>query len=355
MQITKEDTNVKTAGHADASPLLRVRNLSRVFDISGGLLDQLKWQDGALRRKKTLVKALNNVSFDIYKGDTLSVVGESGCGKSTLGRTVIGLHKPNQGQVYYQGERVDDLSPRQMLPYRRRMQMVFQDPYASLNPRKRIDRILEEPLRFHNPGWSASEYRDRVEAVLQQVGGDPQWLTRLPHEFSGGQRQRISIARSLVVEPDFIVADEPISALDVSIQAQILNLMMKTQEERGLTYLFIAHDLSVVEHISTRVAVMYLGTLCEMADTDTLFSDPRHPYTRALLSAIPRISGPERTGHVKLKGEVPTPINLPEGCVFHGRCRYTREICTTVSPRFYPESSDRLIACHGVEQGWIDY
>ncbi|MFP4084179.1 MAG: ABC transporter ATP-binding protein [Desulfonatronovibrio sp.] len=355
MDKSKTNTNIRPDSGDAASPLLQVRNLSRVFDISGGLLDQLKWQDGALRRKKTLVKALNNVSFDIYKGDTLSVVGESGCGKSTLGRTVIGLHKPNQGQVIYQDERIDNLSPRQMLPYRRRMQMVFQDPYASLNPRKRIDRILEEPLRFHNPGWSASEYRDKVEEVLKQVGGDPQWLTRLPHEFSGGQRQRISIARSLVVEPDFIVADEPISALDVSIQAQILNLMMKTQEERGLTYLFIAHDLSVVEHISTRVAVMYLGTLCEMADTETLFSDPRHPYTRALLSAIPRISGPEKLGHVKLKGEVPTPINLPEGCVFHGRCRYTKEICTAVSPRFYPESSDRLIACHGVEQGWIDY
>lgn len=351
-QISKSEDTTSGAG---AAPIVRVRNLTKIFDISGGFLDQLSWRNGRFQRRKTLVKALNGVSFDILPGDTLSVVGESGCGKSTLGRTVIGLHKSDSGEVIYDGERINGLSARKMLPYRRRMQMVFQDPYASLNPRKRIDRILEEPLRFHNPGWTRFQYQERVKEVLDQVGGDPQWLTRLPHEFSGGQRQRISIARALVVDPEFIIADEPISALDVSIQAQILNLMMKTQQENGLTYLFIAHDLSVVEHISTRVAVMYLGTLCEVAAAGDLFSEPIHPYTRALLSAIPRISKEKKSGHIKLKGEVPTPINLPEGCVFHGRCRYKKEICTTTTPESFEYSPGRLVACHGIQQGWISY
>jgi len=290
------------AARNTSTPLMRVDRLYKTFDISGGLLEQLAWSDGRLRRVKTVVKAINNVSFDIFEGETFSVVGESGCGKSTLGRTVIGLHTPDSGRVDYDQARIDTLSPRQMLPYRRRMQMVFQDPYASLNPRKRVVKILEEPLRFHFPELSSGEARDRLEEVMLQVGGDPQWLSRLPHEFSGGQRQRISIARSLVVDPEFVVADEPISALDVSIQAQILNLMLEAQEQRGLTYLFIAHDLSVVEHISTRVAVMYLGTVCELAETSELFSNPRHPYTQALLSAIPRL-GHKRGKHLKPKEE----------------------------------------------------
>ncbi len=346
-------TNAPESTAANDTPLLQVHNLHKIFDISGGLLEQLTWKNNRLQRSKTLVKALNGVSFQIYSGETLSVVGESGCGKSTLGRTVIGLHQPNSGQVHYHGQRIDQFSAKQMLPYRRKMQMVFQDPYASLNPRKRVSKILEEPLRFHNPGCAQSEYQQRVATVLEQVGGDIQWLSRMPHEFSGGQRQRISIARALVVEPEFIVADEPISALDVSIQAQILNLMLEAQEERGLTYLFIAHDLSVVEHISTRVAVMYLGTLCEMADTEALFSNPRHPYTQALLSAIPRIQRAQKSGHIKLEGEVPTPINLPPGCVFHRRCRHCRDICRSTNPELYQESEDRLLACHGVQQGWI--
>ncbi len=335
-----------------SAPLLQIHNLYKIFDISGGLLEQLTWEKGRLRRVKTTVKALNNVSFDIWPGETLSVVGESGCGKSTLGRTVLGLYRPNAGEVWYEGSRIDVLSPKRMLPFRTKMQMVFQDPYASLNPRKRVRVILEEPLRFHNPGLSDGEARDRLEEVLEQVGGAPQWLTRLPHEFSGGQRQRISIARALVVDPDFIVADEPISALDVSIQAQILNLLMDAQAQRGLTYLFIAHDLSVVEHISTRVAVMYLGTVCELAQTDTLFSTPRHPYTQALLSAIPRL-GKAREKHIKLKGEVPTPINLPKGCVFHGRCRFARERCAREFPELFPQDDGTLVACHGVEAGWF--
>jgi peptide/nickel transport system ATP-binding protein len=338
--------------HNDPASLVSVRNLDKIFDISGGLLDQLTWQNGRMQRQKTLVKALTNVSFEIKPGETLSVVGESGCGKSTLGRTVIGLHQPNSGEVYYHTTRIDTLSPKKMLPFRRRMQMVFQDPYASLNPRKRIIKILEEPLGFHFPHLSHAERKDRLEDVMLQVGGDPQWLNRLPHEFSGGQRQRISIARALVVDPEFIVADEPISALDVSIQAQILNLMLDAQEQRGLTYLFIAHDLSVVEHISTRVAVMYLGTICELAETADLFASPRHPYTQALLSAIPRL-GKKRKGHVKLQGEVPTPINLPPGCVFHRRCRFARDICGQEFPQLISQPDGRLVACHGVREGWV--
>ena len=332
--------------------LLTVNNLYKYFDISGGFLDQLTWTQGKLQRVKTIVKALNNVSFEIQQGETLSVVGESGCGKSTLGRTIIGLLKANSGEVCYYDKRLDLLSPKQMMPFRRKMQMVFQDPYASLNPRKRINTILEEPLRFHNPELSKAEATERIKEVMLQVGGDPLWLSRLPHEFSGGQRQRISIARALVVDPEFIIADEPISALDVSIQAQILNLMLEAQEQRGLTYLFIAHDLSVVEHISTRVAVMYLGTLCELTETDELFNNPRHPYTQALLSAIPRL-GRKKLKHIKLKGEVPTPINLPPGCVFHSRCKHCQDICRAESPELIEIEKGRYVACHGVEQGWL--
>ncbi len=341
--------DMNDAPSAQTPPILSVRALSKVFDISGGLLDQLALKDGRLRRVKTTVKALNRVTFDIAPGETFSVVGESGCGKSTLGRTVIGLYPPNGGEVYYGGQRIDVLSPRQMLPFRRRMQMVFQDPYASLNPRKRVAAILEEPLRFHHPELTAREVGDRVKEVMEQVGGDVQWLTRLPHEFSGGQRQRISIARALVVDPEFIVADEPISALDVSIQAQILNLMMDAREQRGLTYMFIAHDLSVVAHISTRVAVMYLGSLCEVAPAETLFAAPRHPYTQALLSAIPRL-GKKKSGHVRLKGEVPTPIHLPTGCVFHGRCRYADERCVREIPELLEKDGGTHVACHGVAE-----
>jgi peptide/nickel transport system ATP-binding protein len=334
------------------TPLLSVKNLYKRFDISGGLLDQIKFKEGKFTREQTLVKALNNVSLEINKGETFSVVGESGCGKSTLGRTIMGLYPPNGGEIYYKGERIDTLSPKQMLPYRSKMQMVFQDPYASLNPRKTIKQTLEEPLKYHNPHLSSSELKDRVEEVMLQVGSDPKWITRMPHEFSGGQRQRISIARALVVDPEFIVADEPISALDVSIQAQILNLMMDAQEQRNLTYLFVAHDLSVVEHISTKVAVMYLGTVCELADTKTLFGEPKHPYTRALLSAIPRLDG-KKSDRVKLTGEVPTPINLPTGCVFHGRCPYADGRCRQEIPELKQHNDGRKIACHAVEEGRI--
>lgn len=324
--------------------LLTINNLVKHFDISGGLLDQLAIENGHIIRKRTTVKALNDVSFSIKPRETLGVVGESGCGKSTLARAILRLYPVNSGEIYYRGDRIDNLSPREMLPYRKKMQMIFQDPYASLNPRMTVKRTLEEPVLFHNKSITSKEVKDKVAEVMHQVGVDPKWAGRYPHEFSGGQRQRISIARALMVDPEFIVADEPVSALDVSIQAQILNLLMDAQQQRGLTYMFITHDLSVVKHISTRVAVMYLGTLCELAPTGILYDSPRHPYTKALLSAIPEL-GEQKPKHVELKGEVPTPIDLPPGCVFHGRCLHAKEICTREIPPLKEVGGDHLAAC----------
>lgn len=333
------------------NPIVAVDNLYKYFDISGGLLEQLRFRSGKVIRKKTEVKAVNGVTLNVFAGETVAVVGESGCGKSTLARTVIGLYPPTQGTVTYKGQRIDDLSAKKMLPYRQRMQMIFQDPYASLNPRKSVRQTLEEPLRFHNAHISPAEIKERMAEVMEQVGVNPAWQDRFPHEFSGGQRQRIAIARALVIDPEFIVADEPVSALDVSIQAQVLNLLMDAQEQRGLTYLFITHDLSVVHHVATRVAVMYLGSLCELAPSKELFATPYHPYTKALLSAIPSIDGVKKE-HIKLPGEIPTPINLPSGCVFHGRCIHARERCKHEIPQLLPVTvdSDALVACHGVEE-----
>ncbi len=332
--------------------LVEVKNLVKHFDISGGLLDQLTMENGRITRRHTIVQAVNNISFAIKKGETLSVVGESGCGKSTLARTVMGLYPPNSGEVHYGGERIDQLSSKQMLPFRTKMQMVFQDPYASLNPRMTVRQIVEEPIYFHNKGITRGDAKDRLHKVMRSVGMDPEWANNYPHEFSGGQRQRISIARALAVDPEFIVADEPIAALDVSIQAQVLNLLMDAQEERNLTYLFISHDLSVVEHISTRVAVMYLGCLCELAPAKELFSSPRHPYTQALLSAIPTVGG-KRKKHIHLSGDVPTPINLPAGCVFNGRCPHANDRCRMEIPQSMKVGSEGLVVCHAVEEGRI--
>lgn len=324
--------------------LLTIKNLVKHFDISGGLLDQLAIENGHIIRKRTTVKALNDVSFSIKPRETLGVVGESGCGKSTLARAILRLYPVNSGEIYYRGDRIDNLSPREMLPYRKKMQMIFQDPYASLNPRMTVKRTLEEPVLFHNKSITSKAVKDKVAEVMHQVGVDPKWAGRYPHEFSGGQRQRISIARALMVDPEFIVADEPVSALDVSIQAQILNLLMDAQQQRGLTYMFITHDLSVVKHISTRVVVMYLGTLCELAPAGILYDSPRHPYTKALLSAIPEL-GEQKPKHIELKGEVPTPIDLPPGCVFHGRCLYAKEICTREIPPLKEVEGHHFAAC----------
>jgi peptide/nickel transport system ATP-binding protein len=330
--------------------IVAVKNIVKHFDISGSLLDQFSFANGRLVRKKTTVKAVNDISFTITQGETFSVVGESGCGKSTLARTIIGLYPPESGEIYYRGSRIDGLKPSDMLPYRAKMQMIFQDPYASLNPRKTVQQTLEEPVIFHNKSIPANSVKEKVSEVMEQVGVDPKWSTRYPHEFSGGQRQRISIARALMVDPEFIVADEPVSALDVSIQAQILNLLMEAREKRGLTYMFITHDLSVVEHISTRVGVMYLGTLCELAPAENLFNAPQHPYTKALLTAIPKL-GRSKPGHLRLKGEVPTPVNLPEGCVFHGRCIHSEARCTKEIPVLRFLDNGTGVACHGIEEG----
>lgn len=334
------------------SLILSIDNLTKHFDISGGFLDQLRLSGGRVSREKTLVHAVNGVSLDISQGETLSVVGESGSGKSTLARVIMGLYKANSGQIYYRGQRIDELSSAEMRPFRTKMQMVFQDPYASLNPRMRVQTILEEPIRFHYPHLTSSQVKERVAMVMDQVGILPNWGSRFPHEFSGGQRQRISIARALVLDPEFIIADEPISALDVSIQAQILNLLMDLQEERGLTYLFISHDLSVVRHISTTVAVLYLGTLCEWGDTDNIYNNPSHPYTKVLLSAIPEI-GTSHKERMRLQGEIPTPIKLPSGCVFHGRCPYAYERCLKEKPVLKRIDPKHRVACHAVDEGKI--
>ncbi|OEY66405.1 ABC transporter ATP-binding protein [Marinobacter sp. X15-166B] len=335
---------------ADKAPLVRVRQLEKRFDLSGGLLDQLRFREGRLTRHREYVHAINGVDLDIEPGEALCVVGESGCGKSTVARTVMGLLSPTAGEVHYEGQRIDNLSRAAAMPYRRKMQMIFQNPYASLNPRMTIQQTLEEPIRFHRRDWKPEQVQAKVAEVMASVGIDPDWGKRFGHEFSGGQRQRIAIARALVVDPEFIVADEPISALDVSIQAQVLNLLKEAQDSRGLTYLFITHDLAVVEHFGTRVAVMYLGRICELATTATLFAKPRHPYTQALLSAIPRLED-ERPNHIRLQGEVPTPVQLPSGCVFHGRCPYANARCKEEIPRLIATDDGTRVACHGVEEG----
>lgn len=337
------------ASDTDA-PLMEIRNLHKRFSLSGDFLEQLKFKGGKLIREQEYVHAINGIDLDIRRGEALCVVGESGCGKSTVARTVMGLLTPSQGEIRYGGQRIDNMSTKELLPYRRRMQMIFQNPYASLNPRMTIQQTLEEPIRLHHPDWSRERIRNQVRDVMDSVGIDPDWGPRFGHEFSGGQRQRIAIARALAVDPEFIVADEPISALDVSIQAQVLNLMMEAQQQRNLTYLFITHDLAVVEHFGTRVAVMYLGMVCELAPTGTLFAKPRHPYTQALLSAIPRLED-DRPQHIRLQGEVPTPVNLPSGCVFHGRCPHANERCRKEVPRLIDVEDGARVACHGVEEG----
>jgi peptide/nickel transport system ATP-binding protein len=333
--------------------LLEIRGLRKAFPLTKGFLEQLHFEGGRLVRRRESVKAINGVDLDVKRGEALCVVGESGCGKSTVARVVMGLLEPTAGSIRYDGERIDNLPPERLLPYRRKMQMIFQNPYASLNPRLTVKQTLEEPMRFHNPGIGNGELKDKVRDVMDSVGVDPSWRDRFPHEFSGGQRQRISIARALMVDPEFIVADEPISALDVSIQAQVLNLMMDAMEQRALTYMFITHDLSVVEHFGTRVAVMYLGSLCELAPTRNLFETPRHPYTKALISAIPKLTQ-GRPGHIKLIGEVPTPINLPGGCFFHNRCVYADDRCKVEKPLLQAVDGGCRVACHGVQEGRVD-
>ena len=321
-----------------AKPLLRVENLTKHFPITKGLI--LQKQVGA-------VQAVEDVSFFINKGETLGLVGESGCGKSTTGRAILQLHKPTSGKVFYDDVELTTASGEKIREMRRQMQIIFQDPYASLNPRMTVGNIISEPLEVHNAG-TRKERQERVQELLELVRLNPYFVNRYPHEFSGGQRQRIGVARALALQPEFIVCDEPISALDVSIQAQVVNLLEELQEEFGLTYLFIAHDLSMVRHICNRVAVMYLGKIVELADKDELYEHPAHPYTKALLSAVP-IPDPvvaRQRQRIVLEGSVPSPIDPPPGCYFSTRCPVAQKKCFQESPSWRAIDKSHCVACH---------
>jgi oligopeptide transport system ATP-binding protein len=325
--------------------LLSVRGLKKYFPITQGII---------IQREIGAVKAVDDISFDIYKGETLGLVGESGCGKTTTGRTLLQLYRPTEGEVYFDGIDLPKAGDKTLRQLRQRMQMIFQDPYASLNSRWTISRIIGEPLRVHKL-CSKNEQRERVEELLELVRLNIHYVNRYPHEFSGGQRQRIGIARALASNPEFIVCDEPISALDVSIQAQVVNLLEDLQEQFGLTYLFIAHDLSMVRHICDRVAVMYLGVIVELGDRDAVYNNPQHPYTQALLSAVP-IPDPRMTRkrqRVILEGDPPSPVDPPSGCRFHPRCPIAKDHCSFIVPKWRELQKDHWVACHEVEPKFV--
>jgi len=318
-----------------AETLLEVKNLKKHFPIKGGILS------------KTIgyVYAVDDVSFTLHRGETLGLVGESGCGKSTTGRTILRLIEPTAGAIEFEGQDITELDKGDMRALRREMQIIFQDPYASLNPRMTIGSIIGEPLEIHKIAKGA-EKEDQVASLLQKVGLRAEDMRKYPHEFSGGQRQRIGIARALGLNPKLIVCDEPVSALDVSIQAQVINLLGDLQEEFGLSYLFIAHNLNVVEHISNRVAVMYLGKIVELASDAALYNNPQHPYTEALLSAVPIPDPTAQKKRIILEGDVPSPINPPSGCHFHTRCPYKEKICEEIEPEFKDIGGGHWVACH---------
>lgn len=356
------ETAVTTQGNGASQMgddvLLDVRNLTKYFPVHGGIL----------RRKIDDVKAVDNVSFFVREGETLGLVGESGCGKTTVGRTILRLIEPTGGQALFKSEILADkskgettttvdllsLDKDRLKKVRREVQMIFQDPNSSLNPRMTVQDILAEPYAIHKIGGSKSEIEDRIVELLRAVGLRPEYRNRYPHQFSGGQRQRIGIARALTLQPKLIIADEPVSALDVSVQGQVLNLLEDLQDEFGLTYVFVAHDLSVVEHISDRVAVMYLGKVVELASGENLYKDPKHPYTEALLSAVPVADPDIRRERIILEGNVPSPLNPPAGCRFHTRCPYAKkdgrfEKCSTEEPVFRNVGDDQWVACHFAE------
>jgi oligopeptide transport system ATP-binding protein len=333
--------NAEPARAAADDVLLRVDNLKVYFPILRGVF----------QRRVGDIKAVDGISFDVVRGETLGLVGESGCGKSTTGRAILQLYHLTAGSVILDGEDLATLRGRALRQRRRKMQMIFQDPYASLNPRMTIGEIVSEPLEVHNIA-KGKEKSERIAYLLQVVGLNPHYANRYPHEFSGGQRQRVGIARALALEPSFIVCDEPISALDVSIQAQVVNLLEDIQKKMGLTYLFIAHDLSMVRHISNRVAVMYLGKMMELADRSEVYVNPLHPYTQALLSAIP-IPDPaleEKRHRIILSGDVPSPANPPPGCVFHTRCPYAEAVCREQEPEWREANAGHFVACHFAER-----
>jgi len=319
--------------------LVDIRDLKKHFPMS---------KPGLFSRETTVVKAVDGVSFTIKEGETLGLVGESGCGKSTTGRAILQLHKPTSGEVWFKGKNLVTMAPSELHKMRRHMQMIFQDPYASLNPRMTVGDIIAEPIETHSLVTGKTQIQMRVQELMNTVGLNPRFIRRYPHEFSGGQRQRIGIARALASEPAFIVCDEPISALDVSIQAQIMNLMQDLQQQFKLTYLFIAHDLAAVQHISDRIAVMYLGNLVELAAAPTLYATPMHPYTQALISAVP-IPDPEIEAtrqRVVLQGDVPSPLNPPSGCRFHTRCPYRFDPCDKERPPLFEPEPGHFVACH---------
>ena len=323
------------AFHGGQQPLLEVKNLKQYYPIKGGLLG----------RTVKEVKAVDGISFSVYPGETLGVVGESGCGKSTTGRSILRLEEPTEGSVFYRGINLLELSKDEMRKMRKDIQIIFQDPFASLNPRRTVGQTLEAALAIAKV-VPANDRRIRALKLMEQVGLRPDQIDRYPHEFSGGQRQRICIARALAVEPQLIVCDEAVSALDVSIQAQVLNLLKDLQNEYDLTYLFISHDLGVVHHITDRVMVMYLGKVVELAETDALFANPRHPYTQALLSAIPSLDRTQRKERIILQGDVPSPIDPPSGCRFHTRCPYAMDICRQEEPLLREMPEAHFVACH---------
>ena len=328
------------------APLVQVQDLAKTFDVSAPWLNRV-----VERKPRQFVHAVDGVSFSIEKGRTLALVGESGCGKSTVARLLVGLYTPSRGEVMFEGRPAAVLASGEGRSLRRRMQMIFQDPYASLNPRWKVLDIIAEPLREHGLLTDAAALRQRVGELLQSVGLSAADVEKFPHQFSGGQRQRISIARALATQPEFLVCDEPTSALDVSVQAQVLNIMKDLQRERGLTYLFISHNLAVVHHVADEVGVMYLGRLVEVAPKRELFDRPQHPYTRMLLDAIPDI---HMTGRARtpVQGEVPNPLNPPSGCAFHPRCPYANERCSRERPALL-ELRGVKVACHAVEEGRI--
>lgn len=312
-------------------PLLTVSGLAKEFAIKGN---------------KQKIKAVDGVSFTLNAGETLGVVGESGSGKSTLGRLVLRLLEPTAGEITFDGQKVSELKPKELRAARRQMQMIFQDPFASLDPRMTIEALIREPLDIHKIG-TESERAEMVKNIVSHVGLTPDALTRYPHEFSGGQRQRISIARAIITRPKLIVADEPVSALDVSIQSQILNLMLDLRKEMNLTYIFISHDLSVIQHIADKVAVMYLGKIVEFATVEEIFNNPQHPYTKALISAVPQINPADRTNRVVLTGDIPSPAAQPSGCHFHPRCPIAVQKCSEIEPQLrFITSAAHLVSCH---------
>ncbi len=318
--------------------LLEIQDLTKHFPVG---------DHGIFSKEKQFVKALDGISFSLKKGETLGIVGESGCGKSTMGRAILRLHEPSSGKIIYEGKDITNVSKREMRDKRKDLQIIFQDPYGSLNPRMTVGAMLSEIVETHKivPKNEVYEY---VCKTLVEVGLSDQHFYRFPHEFSGGQRQRVSIARALCVNPKLIVCDEAVSALDVSVQSQILNLLQRLKAEHQLTYLFISHDLSVVKHVSDRVAVMYLGKMVELADKKDFYNNPLHPYTRALLSAIPSTKAEKKRERVILKGDVPSPINVPTGCRFHTRCPLATDLCKTVEPEFNEVTKNHFVACHHV-------